>query len=279
MILRLRSDSAPGMLASQIRQATHSTGMTASTSSIAPRRLGDAFFKRHAAWPLLAYLAVMVLLVPLRADLHLADAIYRWEGHGWTLHDNFIVQPLIHVLGKRLSTFAWYGVAITLIASFSLPRFRRWRLATALSTFVVGTLKLWTNMDCPWDLVRYGGTLPYFDLFAPRAAGLAPGRCFPAGHASAGYAWVALYFFFLATRPALRWWGLAAGLAVGLVFGIAQQLRGAHFLSHDITTLAICWTVSLVLYLMLRALTRPSRVESAAHTGPESARSLVEARS
>lgn len=265
--------------------------MTASTRTVAPRphspRSGsDAFFKRHAAWPLLAYLVLMLLLVPLRADLHLADAIYGWEGHGWTLHDNFITQPLIHVLGKRLSTFAWYGVAITLIASFSLPRFRRWRLpllyllmATALSTFVVGSLKLWTNMDCPWDLVRYGGRLPYFDLFTHRAAGLAPGRCFPAGHASAGYAWVALYFFFLATRPALRWWGLAAGMTVGLVFGIAQQLRGAHFLSHDVTTLAICWTVGLVLYLIMLAQTRPRPVESGSPSGIESAAALAEAQS
>ena len=38
------------------------------------------------------------------------------------------------------------------------------------------------------------------------------GRCFPAGHASAGYAWVALYFFFLAAAPRWRWLGLSTGL-------------------------------------------------------------------
>jgi membrane-associated PAP2 superfamily phosphatase len=29
------------------------------------------------------------------------------------------------------------------------------------------------------------------------------------------------------------------------VFGIDQQLRGAHFLSHDLFTAMICWAVAL----------------------------------
>ena len=78
----------------------------------------------------------------------------------------------------------------------------------------------------------------------PRAA------CFPAGHASAGYAWMALYFFFLATRPQWRWLGLAVGIVLGLLFGVVQQLRGAHFLSHDLWTAVICWSCALGGYLL-----------------------------
>jgi len=61
-----------------------------------------------------------------------------------------------------------------------------------------------------------------------------------------------LYFFFLNAGPHLRWRGLAIGIAAGVVFGIAQQLRGAHFLSHDLWTAAICWTTAVGLYLWLR---------------------------
>jgi len=103
-------------------------------------------------------------------------------------------------------------------------------------------------MDCPWDLLRYGGGKVYYGLFTRRPPGMGSAGCFPAGHASAGYAWVALYFFFLHARPRLRWWGLATGLLAGLVFGIAQQLRGAHFLSHDVWALMVCWLVALALY-------------------------------
>ena len=88
--------------------------------------------------------------------------------------------------------------------------------------------------------------------------------CFPAGHASAGYAWVALYFFFLATRPAWRWRGLAIGLATGAVFGISQQLRGAHFLSHDIFAMIICWGVALGSYYMLYPAVRRAPAETGA---------------
>jgi hypothetical protein len=35
---------------------------------------------------------------------------------------------------------------------------------------------------------------------------------------------------------------------MGVVFGATQQLRGAHFLSHDLWTAAICWFNSLGWY-------------------------------
>ena len=99
-----------------------------------------------------------------------------------------------------------------------------------------------------------GGLRDYVGLFATRPHGMPRGVCFPAGHSSAGFAWVSLYFFALPVRPAWRWRGLAVGLVAGCVFGAAQQLRGAHFLSHDLWTLATCWTVSL-LFLLVRRIT------------------------
>lgn len=51
---------------------------------------------------------------------------------------------------------------------------------------------------------------------------------------------------------AWRWLGLMIGLVAGLIFGISQQLRGAHFLSHDLWSLTICWLVALgFFYLFL----------------------------
>ena len=48
----------------------------------------------------------------------------------------------------------------------------------------------------------------------------------------------------LATTAILATALSAVGLAAGAVFGLAQQLRGAHFLSHDIASLAVCWAVA-----------------------------------
>jgi membrane-associated PAP2 superfamily phosphatase len=73
------------------------------------------------------------------------------------------------------------------------------------------------------------------------------GHCFPAGHASSGFAFVGGFFAFRKTDPGIaRKWLLAALLA-GLVLGIAQQLRGAHFMSHTLWTGFICWTLAFAI--------------------------------
>ena len=33
-----------------------------------------------------------------------------------------------------------------------------------------------------------------------------------------------------------------------MLFGFSQQLRGAHFLSHDVWSAAICWLTALGVY-------------------------------
>lgn len=199
-------------------------------------------------------------------DLWLADRIYAWEGGRWALKDAFLTEEVIHVGGRNSSAVAWVG----LFACYVIARFRAgWSgarrplayllLATLAGALLVAWVKSWSNVDCPWDLQGYGGERPFVGLLALRPVGLSRGACFPAGHASGGYAWLALYFFLLAVRPSLRWWGLATGLALGLAFGISQQLRGAHFLSHDLWTAAICWGVSAALYLAYR----PDRSDTA----------------
>ena len=206
----------------------------------------------HLVVPLLLFALATVWLVPLRGDLWIADRIYAWEGFAWTLRNGFVTESLIHVAGRNLSLLAWLAAAALYAATWRVARLRAWRrpllyllVAVALGAGMVSALKHLTNVDCPWDIDRYGGLRPYIDPFVPRPRELPRGQCFPAGHASAGYAWVALYFFFIAVRPAWRWRGLAVGLAAGATFGISQQLRGAHFLSHDLIALMVCWTVAL----------------------------------
>ena len=36
-----------------------------------------------------------------------------------------------------------------------------------------------------------------------------------------------------------------------MMFGIAQQLRGAHFLSHDLWALMLCWLVALAMHRVM----------------------------
>lgn len=75
------------------------------------------------------------------------------------------------------------------------------------------------------------------------------GRCFPAGHASGGFALIMLYFAVPNAR--WRWMGLAAGLAAGWLMGGYQMLRGEHFLSHTVTTMLLAWLVDLLIILVV----------------------------
>jgi membrane-associated PAP2 superfamily phosphatase len=208
----------------------------------------------HLWLPLTLMLLASALLMSGGVDQRIADAVYHAEGNHWLLKNYWLTAELIHRGGKWLSASAAVLVFVAAVVAWMNPLHRRWRwpltmlgVSIALSTALVSQLKRATGMDCPWDLGRYGGRLPYYGLFESRH-GLPATGCFPAGHASAGYAWLALYFFALATRPNLRWPALGVGLVAGGVLGIAQQLRGAHFLSHDLWTLAICWIVPLLLF-------------------------------
>jgi membrane-associated PAP2 superfamily phosphatase len=221
-------------------------------------KAGLQFYFFHLWAPLAIFAALSLLLIVLHGDLWLADRLYAMEGHAWSLQNGYVTQDLLHAAGRQASKDLWFALAMMVAASLLSPHWKQWRrpllyllLSTALSTAAVGLLKRWTNMDCPWDLLRYGGDKNYYTLFMHRPSMLGHASCFPAGHASAGYAWIALYFFFLSTRPRWRGWGLGFALALGAVFGVAQQLRGAHFLSHDLWTLMICWLIALALYLLM----------------------------
>lgn len=213
------------------------------------------FRYRHLWWPLAVFVVAIVAIESYALDWHIARALYDWQGYRWLLKHWFVTETLIHRVGRNASIVAWLGIVVAWIVAMRRPVDAARRaplgylaLSMLLSTLAVSWIKSWSNMDCPWDIDGLGGVRPYLTLFELRSTSLPRASCFPAGHASGGYAWMALYFFFAMTRPQWRLRGLAVGLAAGLLFGIGQQLRGAHFLSHDLWTAAICWFVALGLY-------------------------------
>lgn len=213
---------------------------------------------RHPATRANALLAVLGLacaasvpLMFLGGDQAIADLLFRLEGGRWALRDAWLTATLIHGWGRSFSMACLCMVVVAWAMTWTRHVGRAWRrplaylIATALaSTLVVSALKQRTGLECPWDLVRYGGDRIALGPFALRPSTMGKAACFPAGHASAGYGWLAAYFALAAVRPRWRWWGLGFGLSLGATFGIAQQLRGAHFLSHDLWTLTLCWLVA-----------------------------------
>jgi membrane-associated PAP2 superfamily phosphatase len=221
--------------------------------------------KAHVWVPLALFVVAAVLLEATRIDVWLADALYRWEGGAWSLRRDPIVRGVFHGDAKRLIGILYGTLIVTCALSFFVARLTAYRsglvylvTAIAISTLTVALLKDVTHVNCPWSVDRYGGTAPYLSTWRELLLHAPSGRCFPSGHAGSGFALVATYFICRCRAPRLRWYALGAALALGLAFGIAQQLRGAHYLSHDVWALAICWFVAVAATPILKHGHRPA---------------------
>lgn len=185
---------------------------------------------------------------------------------GFPLRDNRLFETVLH---SGLQGIAWVLLALMLLNIRYPFRFlgalsRRERvqlpLAILLGVLSVTLIKYWSRTSCPWDLAEFGGVLPYvshWDLALSDGGG---GHCFPGSHASTGFSFIAAYFVLRRhdTRIAALW--LASSLVAGLVMGLSQQLRGAHFMSHTLWAAWVCWTVGgLVDFIAHR---RARRVEA-----------------
>lgn len=90
-----------------------------------------------------------------------------------------------------------------------------------------------------------------FPLFGAVPALPGPGRCFPGGHASSGFAVMALFFLFYPQRPRLAWCCWCGGIALGMLMGFGQIMRGAHFLTHNLWAGWWVWLSQLAIYWMI----------------------------
>lgn len=217
-------------------------------------------FRLFILIPSVAFLLCNLLLSLSQGDLLLADYLYRLQGGAWTLEDAWLTSDIIHDGGRNLVAVA----ALLLLAAIASSHFNQtmrpyrkglyYVLVSALITVaIVNVLKETSALDCPWNLTRYGGENTFVSLFGERIPGQSPGGCFPAGHASGAYCWLGLFFLARLYWPRWRFSALGTVMVVGLVFGIAQQLRGAHFISHDLWTLYISWmSASLCYYYLFR---------------------------
>lgn len=196
-------------------------------------------------------LAALLLWDALGADLPLARLAGDGSGFPWRQH--WLFTTVLHDGARVLAWLLIGSIAVGLARPWGplrgLSRAERWQLLLAplLATGTVSLLKQFGGTSCPWDLQAFGGhalDLPHWISYLGGDAG--PGHCFPAGHASAGFGFVAGWFVFRDSDPlqARRW--LLGSLGVGLLLGLSQQWRGAHFASHTAWAAWACFVVALL---------------------------------
>ncbi|AYW93831.1 phosphatase PAP2 family protein [Yersinia pseudotuberculosis] len=168
---------------------------------------------------------------------------FPWEHNKW-----------LDLLNHRLLKMALIATAIAALL-WGIYR-RNGRLVTTallfgLGPLVIGILKATSAHSCPWDLVEYGGKALNYVLMDTAPPGAGPGHCFPGGHASSGFAVMALFFLFYPERPRLAMLCWFAGIGLGMLMGFGQIMRGAHFLTHNLWAGWWVWLSQLAAFWMI----------------------------
>ena len=209
-------------------------------------------------WRLPALISLALLPLLVAWDFSGADMKIEayWGGSsGFALRSNWWMEKILHEGARSIGWFFLLALVLSIWRPWGALR----TLATIDRVGVFGSvlcallsvaiIKGISQTSCPWDLQVFGGLAPYvshWDFWQRDGGG---GHCFPAGHASTGFAFMAAYFGLKQNKaPAALTWLLGA-LLLGFALGISQQMRGAHFMSHTLWTAWLCWTVGWLSHL------------------------------
>ncbi|MDY0195728.1 MAG: phosphatase PAP2 family protein [Sulfurovaceae bacterium] len=184
-------------------------------------------------------------------DLAVQDLFYNFQNSTWLLSNknNWFLHFILYSGEKKLVLI--FGISVVLALIFFrknkiVSDYKSGLMIVAFSLivvpFTVGQLKGNTNMPCPCQLDRYGGKFPEIKLFNSYPSNFIQtqkAKCYPAGHASGGFALMGLYFLFKTKRN--KRLALTSAFLTGWITGLYKMMNGDHFLSHTITTMLLAW--------------------------------------
>jgi len=222
--------------------------------------------QQRSLWRYSLILALSALLWDA-SGLDLAVTSLFADGQGFTMRHNWWLERVLHDGTRQLAVVLFLGIWLMVwrpIGGFgTICRGQRLEVACGitLSLLAVSAVKHYSLTSCPWDLQAYGGTAHYLSHWAWGRQDGGSGHCFPGGHASAAFSYLALALPWLLspTSPQHRIGQriLLGVLLAGLVLGATQTLRGAHYPSHTLWTGLICWLVSLANHQIFATLVKP----------------------
>ena len=197
-------------------------------------------------------------------DMRVMQTIADHRGFG--LRSNWWMEKVFHDGARQVAVVMYLGM----LAMIWLPlgRLRQLRQMQRVEIFVgitlglllINLLKRYSQTSCPWDLTEFGGVGTYVSHWNWGLRDGGSGHCFPGGHASSALAFLALCLPWLSSgvsdqrRQGLRL--LIGVLALGVLLGAVQTLRGAHYPSHSLWTGWMCWSIAVVNHMAFAWLAR-----------------------
>lgn len=196
----------------------------------------------------------LLLCEQTRIDLWVQDKFYISGTASWIIDKHDQLLRILFYTGPKAVLKVVLGLAL---AAAIFSRKIHWAqshkegilivlLSTVLTVALVGLLKGATDVPCPSQLTLFDGSYPYstFWLHTLSPEQAARARCFPAGHASGGFALLSLAFLFRSRMN--RVIGFAVGMGLGWTLGVYKMAIGDHFLSHTLVTMCLAWIVSVL---------------------------------
>ena len=189
------------------------------------------------------------------------------NAHGFAWREHWFFSQLLHSGGRWLALAVLAGLALNVLWPAALARLAGrpaggapllsskerwwWLLSTLACALLVPALKQLSLTSCPWELAEFGGVAQHVSHWRLGLPDGGPGHCFPSGHATSAFALLSAWFVLRGPRPRLARAWLAAVLLAGLLFGVGQLVRGAHYPSHTLWTAWLCWTLCAAAALAL----------------------------
>ena len=200
-------------------------------------------------------------------DLSVQDIFYNFKTKSWILSSSLEPWHFIFYSGvKKLLILVGLAFLFGFIFFYKtklIQSYKKGILIVILSAIVVpltvGFLKKTTNMPCPKHEIHYNGKMIRTAVWQkyPKPYSTMPRiRCWPAGHASGGFALLSLFFLFKSRKN--KKIAIITALLVGWAMGLYKMLIGDHFLSHTIITMILAWLIILIIAKFVDTVIYPS---------------------
>jgi membrane-associated PAP2 superfamily phosphatase len=201
-------------------------------------------------------IAVITLFQFSELDISVQSFFYNFDTKNWLIDKNEPILRFFFYTGiKKLLILFAVAILFSLIflrKKEFVQKYKKGLIIVLLSAIfvplIIGSLKAVTNTPCPCNIVYFNGTYPdtkVFDSYPKDFIQTSKIRCWPAGHASGGFALMALFFLFKTPKNQKR--ALIGALIVGWSMGTYKMLLGDHFLSHTIITMTMAWLIILII--------------------------------
>ena len=219
---------------------------------------------------LVVLVATIILFGVSNIDESVQNSFYNFTTQEWIV--NRALEPYKFIFYDGIKKLLIITVVILIIVSLFfgktrlIQEYKKGIFVVVLSSIfipvIVGGLKKCTNMPCPKHLINYGGEYPKTKVWEKYPSNFQMEKkvkCWPAGHASGGFALLSLFFLFKSRKNKIL--SIIFALAVGWSMGTYKMLIGDHFLSHTILTMIIAWLVILLIVSIVEILSRKKMKE------------------